>query len=264
MRACVSHHWYSRRRILAATVVVAAAFGTCCSARARSQALTASKPEPAFEVASVKLSPPGGDGLTYLSPYGEAKFVVRNVDLNLLLELAFGVEPYQIANAPSWAESQNYDIIAKPEGAGGLTYEQLKPLLQGLLKERFHLAVHRTSKEFQGYALVAAKSGPRLTPGKASPMMANILRGGLRCENITMKDLASILAHPAGKPVVDNSEISGAYNVKLDFAPEGSNDSTLPSLFTAVQEQLGLKLEPRKVPVEMLVIDSVNRVPIEN
>jgi len=163
-----------------------------------------------------------------------------------------------------WTESQNYNIEATPEGQSRLTYEQLKAPLQHLLEERFHLAVHHNSKEMQGYALVAAKGGPKLTPSKGSSMSVNVLRSGLRCQKITMEDLALILSHPAGKPVIDGSGIAGSYDVKLDYAPEGAEDSTLPSLFTAVQEQLGLKLESQRVPVKMLVVDHADRVPTEN
>ena len=87
---------------------------------------------------------------------------------------------------------------------------------------------------------------------------------GLRAQNIPMRSLAAMLSHPIGGPVVDKTEIAGNYDFKLSYAPEGATDSTLPSIFTAVQDQLGLKLEPQKVPVEMLVIDHVEKVPTEN
>ena len=218
-----------------------------------------------FEVASVRLSPPGGNGLTSFNYLGTTRFTATNISLPLLLQLAFGVDDYQILQKPSWSDSTLYDVSAKPEGETALTYEQLKPLLQQLLEQRFHLTVHHETKYFKGYALLVAKGGPKLQTSKGEANHhANILPNGLQGQNLSLQDLASLLSHPVGRPVVDKTGIQGSYDFKLDYSPNESTDSPLPSVFTALTEQLGLKLETQQVPVNMLVIDHVDREPTEN
>jgi uncharacterized protein (TIGR03435 family) len=233
------------------------------------EAQGAGKSAPAFEVASVRISPPGGDGMTSFSGVGTTRFTATNVTLPLLLQLAFGVEEYQVEGLPKWAESTSYDVSAKPEGDQKLTYEELKPMLQQLLVQRFHLTVHRWSKQFKGYALLVGKGGVRMpvSPG-AVMVQAYILPNGLRAAAIDMDGLASMLGHATGRPVANKTGVHGRFDLKLDFAPAGGTgtdaDGGLPSLFTAVQEQLGLRLEVQMVPVEMLTVDSVERIPTEN
>ena len=105
---------------------------------------------PAFEVASVKLTPPGSIGLTSISPYGSGRFTATNVTLELLISIAFGVSDRQILGGPNWLGAEHYDVTAKPESEMSLTYEQLKPRLQQLLAQRFKLAIHRETKDFSG------------------------------------------------------------------------------------------------------------------
>jgi len=219
---------------------------------------------PAFEVASVRAVPAGRAGQTTMSPFGAAQFATTNASLEYLIQLAFDVRGQQIAGKPGWLSSELYDISAKPEGDGGLSYEQLKPLLQQLLMQRFHLAIHRETKNMPGYALVVAKGGPKLEASKGTSGMGAIMADGLRAQNISMQGIAAMLWFPAGAPVIDKTGIMGTYDISLSFAPEGSADSALPSLFTAVQEQMGLKLEAQKVPVQMLVIDHVDKIPTDN
>lgn len=215
-----------------------------------------------FEVASVKLAPAGG--MTSISPPGSAKLSAMNVSLDVLIGMAYGIDSRRISGRPGWADSTLYDVIAKPEGSGGLSYEQSRPMLQQLLADRLKLAVHREKKPTPGYALVVAKGGPKLTKSAGESDKRYILPRGLRCDNATLDLLAGMLVRPAGRPVVDKTGITGNYDIELRYAPEGSGDTTLPSVFTALQEQLGLKLEAEKVEVEMVVIDHVERVPTEN
>jgi uncharacterized protein (TIGR03435 family) len=112
---------------------------------------------------------------------------------------------------------------------------------------------------------MVAKGGPKLqarqrdTPGPGS-----IMSDGLRAQGWTMSLFTAILANPVRQPVIDKTGITGRFDIKLSFAPEGAADSALPSVFTAVQEQMGLRLEAQKVPVEMVVIDHIEKVPTEN
>lgn len=222
--------------------------------------------EPAFEVASVHLVLPKDDGLTSISPPGALHFSARNVTLVFLIELAFDVDPYQIEQKPSWLESQEYVVNAKPEGDTALTREQLKPLLQQLLKQRFHLAYHREMKNLHGYALVIAKGGPKLKASdKTETAHAYILRDGVQARDMSMPQLATLLKLAfGGRPVIDRTGLTGSYDVDLKYAPIDDPNSSLPSVFTALQEQLGLKVEKQDVAVEMLVLDHIDRIPTEN
>ncbi len=220
--------------------------------------------QPSFEVASVRIIPPDKAGYTSISPSGTGTFTATNVTLEVLIGMAYGINSNLVSGKQNWLESQQYDVSAKPEGAQGLTYEQLRPMLQKLLEDRFKLKIHRETKDSPGYALVIAKDGPKLQATKGGQPKPMILKNGLRADNVTMATFAWMLSRPAGREVVDKTGLQGKFDFKLDYAPEGATDSSLPSIFTALQEQLGLKLTPQKVPVEILVIDSVERLPAEN
>jgi uncharacterized protein (TIGR03435 family) len=251
------------RNALSAMVSVGALFAVSV---ATAPPLRAQPPTPpsAFEVASVRLIPPGKGGMISISPPGSPTFTATNINLEILIAMAYGVDSDNLLNAPSWLGSQQYDVTAKVEGSPRLTYEQLRAPLQKLLEERFQLAVHRQTKEGSGYALVAAKNGPKLQESKGDAPHAYILKGGLNLQNSSLDDLAGTLKRPAGRPVVNETSIKGKFDIKLDYAPEGVANSDRPSLFTALQEQLGLQLVSRKVPIATLVIYRVERVPAEN
>jgi uncharacterized protein (TIGR03435 family) len=219
---------------------------------------------PSFEVASVRLIPPGSRGLFSLSKSGMPRLTVRNTTLRVLVEMAFAVPRQRTKGAPNWFDSQLYDIDAKVEGDKGLTYEQMRPLIQQLLKDRFHLATHREMEVQKAYALVIAKRGPKLQRSKGTSQYGQVLPNQLYCPSCSLERLARILEQVTGRPVVDKTGIKGDFDIKLEFAPETASDSSLPSIFTALQEQLGLKLIPQEVPVEMVVIDHVERIPTEN
>lgn len=220
--------------------------------------------QPAFEVASVRQTPPASIGYTSISPPGSATFAARNITMRILISTAYGIDSDYITSKQDWIDSERYDVTAKAEGGQGISSEQLKPMLQQLLAERFKLTVHRETKTMAGYLLVVAKGGPKLQPTKGAPARPAILKGALRADNISVDVLAGMLRRPLGKPVANQTGLTGNFDVTFDFAPEGAEDSALPSIFTAIQEQLGLKLVPQKVPVETLVIDHAERVPIQN
>jgi uncharacterized protein (TIGR03435 family) len=215
-----------------------------------------------FEVASVRASQ-HGCGTTSISPWGGARFSVKGATMQLLLSIAFDVRADQISSKLG-LDTQCYDVDAKPEGDTGLSYEEVKAPLQQLLAERFHLAFHRENKDVSGYALVIAKSGLKLQQGKDVSASAYIMPDGLRGEGMSMNTLAAMLSSPVGQQVVDKTGITGNYDIDLKYAPSGATESQYPSIFTAVQEQLGLKLEPQKLRVEMLVIDHLEKMPSEN
>lgn len=219
----------------------------------------------AFEVASMRLVAPGKEGLTSISPSGAGTFVARNASGKVLLGMAFAIDPYQFSGVPGWADSTYYDVSAKPEGDAGLTYEQMRPMLQNLLRDRLKLATHWSETERSGYGLELRKgeTGKRLTAGAGEPGKLYILADDIQGDNLSMKMLASMLASVMGTPVVDYTGLSGVYQIRMKFAPVAAADSALPSLPAAL-EDLGLGLKRRKVAVRMLTVDHMERTPAAN
>lgn len=201
--------------------------------------------------------------MTSITPPDSPTFTARNVAMNLLLSIAYGVDSTRITG-PSWIESQQYDVSAKWEGGAKLTYEQLRAPLQKLLAERFQAAAHMERKEGSGFALVVAKNGPKVAASKGGEPFIYILKDGIRVHNQTLNGLAGALTSPAHAAVVNETGIEGKYDIDLKYAPEGNLNSGLPSFITALEEQAGLKLVTRKVPVEALVVDHIERTPAEN
>lgn len=263
-----------------------------------------------FEVASIKPSAPGGRGIQIqISPGG--RFTAKNVTARFLMQQAFGIRDFQISGAPGWAGSERYDVTAKAEG--NATPEQLKPMLQALLAERFQLKFHRETKEAMGYLLVVGKNGPKMKqspdsddgpgpaqgprpgggpggpgpgagpggpggPGGPRGGMVRMGRGLIDAQGVPMTMLATQLSNQLGRSVVDKTGLKGDYDVKLEWNPDDSQalgprevgnetaapvDSVGPSIFTALQEQLGLKLEGQKGPVDLLILDKIEK-PVEN
>jgi len=194
--------------------------------------------------------------------------VVLNASLKTLIRNAYGILPFQLANEPKWIESDKFDINAKNATSQDITQDSLKPLLQGLLAERFHLKVHWETREMPIYALVVEKDGPKFQPYVDAPQhgMNTSKRPGkvnMRGTDVPMTELASNLGNQLGRFVVDETGLPGHYDFVVHWDPEQTTDSTEPSLFTALHEQLGLKLESKKGPMQMLVIDNAEK-PSEN
>ena len=226
---------------------------------------------PSFEVASVRMVDVHTEaevqrfGLLTESTYPTTHFFLHNTTLDFLIATAYRVDLPSIQKDAGWMDSQLYDVDAKTPGDRALSREEMRPLLQDLLAQRFHLALHREHKTVSGYELVVAKDGSKLKAAKAGgETHAQILPNGFDAQSASTILLAEILTRSAGEPVVDKTGLAGEYDVRLRHAAANDVNSTLPSIFTAVQEQLGLKLQPDKVPVEYLVVDHADRVPTEN
>lgn len=220
---------------------------------------------PAFEVASIRIVSPEQHGFTSISPPGSGHFTANNISLKLLIAYAYGIDDRNIAQFPHALDQTLYEVKAKPEGDAAYSYEQLKPMVQQLLKNRFQLATHYSTREESGFALVETKSGPKLKPSQGPSGPSYITPNEIVCSNWSIGQFAStLLSRSVGSPVADKTGIKGKYDIVLHFAPMDSTDSPLPSIFTAVQEQLGLKLKPEKISTQILVIDHVNREPTEN
>ena len=261
---------------------------------------TASK-VPAFEVASIKPNK-SGTGMTMLqtTPVG---FSASNISLKAVIQHAYGVEENQILGAPSWVGSERYDIEAKVSSSDTDALHDLNPyqrrlMLQPLLADRFQLKVHTELRDFPVLVLVVAKGGPKLHEAKPGDTYPNGLKGfdggggpgmmlmrpgQLTAQGVDLSFVAKQLSQQLGRTVQDKTGLTGKYDFTMQWKPDRdpspmpgapepgqqgpgatlSTDSSEASIFTAVQEQLGLKLESRKAPVEVLVIDHVE-APSEN
>jgi uncharacterized protein (TIGR03435 family) len=217
---------------------------------------------PSFEVASIRLSTDKTGNLTS-GPLGTGTYTITGVPLYGLVETAYHV-PYEQISGIEKLGSERYDVTAKAEPAVLLTPENLAPRIQRLLAERFKLAIHKETKVLDGYALVVTKGGPKLTPTAGGQQGGSIFPGGLRLMNTPLSSFATSLRSLSGRPVVDKTGIQGRYDFTLNFARLDDPDSTFPSFSTALQEQLGLKVEPAKVPLDLVVIDHVEKIPTEN
>jgi uncharacterized protein (TIGR03435 family) len=203
-----------------------------------------------------------------------------NVTLRNVLAQAYKVKDNQISG-PDWLNSERYDIAAKiPDGA---TKEQIPQMLQMLLTERFKVTLSRETKAMPVYALVLAKGGPKLQEseaGKGGLRVMNGPKGRQMSGNVKLSALADSLSSFLDRPVLDMTDMQGTYVVDLEWTPDDNGPSGKfgspgegkpandtpdgPTIFTALQEKLGLKLEARKLPVEILTVDHAEKVPTEN
>jgi uncharacterized protein (TIGR03435 family) len=231
-------------------------------------AATGQTPHPTFEVATVRPSPPDADPKTgNWTIRGKGQITAIHVSLALLIKLAYDVDDSQITNKPGWLDGKLYDIVAKAEDGIQLTRDELRPRLQDLLRQRFHLVVHTETHLSSGYALVVAKGGPHLIPTKGDHFPGfriNVSPGQMHGLNWSMPQLAKYLTPAARVPVIDQTGIAGSYDISFSYDSDPQADSALPSLDEALKQATGLLLKPGKVPVEFLVVDSADSVPAEN
>jgi uncharacterized protein (TIGR03435 family) len=231
---------------------------------------------PQFEVASVKpAAPPSPGAGTFMGSRGgpgtpdPAQVTYTNFTLKDLLVNAYHVANYQISGL-GWLDTERYDVAAKipPD----TTWEQFALMLQSLLAERFKVTLHHEMKDLPLYELVVAKNGPKLKPwvedpnGPAQSSTAMTVRKGryrMVASKQSVEKLVGWLAIQLGHPVVDKTGLTGEYDYTLEYSPNPA-DPDAPSLPTAVQEQLGLRLEQKKAPLDLLIIDRADRVPTEN
>ena len=251
------------------------------------QVVKSDGPKPQFEVATVRPNKSGESGASLGSRPG-GRLNGTNQTARNLIRNAFNVQPYQLIGGPDWMDSDRFDIVAKAADAdldekGMMPYQQFMLRLQALLEDRFKMMTRWENRELPVYALVLVadgKLGPKLKvhagecdrarggappgPGLAAVdcgTRANVTptSGKVTGNGIRMETFARNLAGATGRYVVDKTGLSGSYDFELDFTPDQSPDTTGPSLFTAMQEQLGLKLDSQRAPVEVLVIDSLER-----
>lgn len=248
------------------------------------RATSAQDIRPQFDVASIRPNH-SANPIMQFEPRPGGNFKASNCSLRLLIRYAYDIQPFQLVGGPSWVTSDRYDIEAKT--AGNPQVPGIQAMLQLLLEERFQLKYHWEKKEADGYALVVSRAGKlrESEPGDCPPLSSGPHPpcGGLRNspghtfgQKLTSADLAASLAFFLRRFVVDKTGLTGKYDVELEWMPDPDPSSVLPSdldrpsvvtdrpsIFTALQEQLGLKLEATKGRLRILVIDHIER-PTEN
>jgi uncharacterized protein (TIGR03435 family) len=244
-------------------------------------------PAPPFEVASIKVNK-SGSGSSH-SRFKDGRFSATNETVKMFIQYdAYGIPARQIVGGPAWVDSERFDVEAKADDQSTTQMAKLdqaarsameRQMMQQLLADRFHLAVHWDTKEVPVYALVLAKGGPKFSATKDPEGHSGTSASGgrLKATAVTMTRLAEtltqLLSRELGRVVVDRTGLDGKYDLELNWSPDngssafsdgGNNAASIgPSIFTALEEQLGLKLTSAKGPVRSLVIDHLEQ-PSEN
>lgn len=231
---------------------------------------------PEFEVATIKPSKPDQQGKGFMVKGRE--FDTMNTSLIDLITFAYGIHPKQIVGAPDWAGTDKYDLTAKPDGEGQPNDKQWKTMIQKLLADRFKFTFHHDKRELPVYTLVVAKGGSKMTKSEGDPNGLPSLffhgLGDLPGRNATVADFAGVMQTAVlDRPVVDQTGLTGRFDFTLKWTPDESQFGGLgikvpppsdkpdapPNLYQAIQEQMGLKLDPVKAPADVLVIDHVEK-----
>lgn len=236
-------------------------------------------PRPSFEIASVKPGEP--DSRRFGLGSRGTQFIVTNAPLKIMIGFAYDIQNHQILGGPKWILSDRFSIEARPTASGPEGARTQRLMLQSLLEERFKLRVHREIRMEDVYELVVAKGGPKLkrSAGPGADGREGIFGGGFGNMNATnqpVQSLVGVLSQRLGRSVIDKTGITGKYDFQLSFMPEPTPDdlalfgplppdgaspvdSGLPSIFSALPDQIGLKLESAKGPVEVLVVDRAEK-----
>jgi uncharacterized protein (TIGR03435 family) len=242
--------------------------------------LSKSSPLPkfdAFEVATIKPVVHDAKAGRYITMQGTNRFVEKEYTLKLLIAAAYDLNPRTILGGPEWIESDHYDILAKTPGEVRPTHDELMAMLRNLLADRFSLTFHREQKEFSIYELGVAKGGPKMKPSTAASdepaaLISTVYAQHilLPARNATMSEFTSLLQRAVlDRPVVDKTGLTAKYDFDLQWAPDETQfggdvpvapaDAPAAPLFSAIQEQLGLRLIATRGPVEALVVDKAER-----
>jgi uncharacterized protein (TIGR03435 family) len=237
--------------------------------------------KPAFEVATIKPARPGIPGKGFTVRGGEV--LTLNTSLSDLLTFAYNLHARQIINGADWVASEKYDITGKADVPGLPGVDQFKMMIQKLVADRFQVKFHNEKKELSAYVVTVAKTGAKLTPSTADanqlPGLGFRGPGRLTVRNATLAEFAQVMQGSAmDRPVVDQTGLTGRYDFTLNWTPDefqfadirgangglpppppGADTTEYPDLFTAIQQQLGLKIDSAKAPVDVLVLDHAER-----
>jgi uncharacterized protein (TIGR03435 family) len=223
-----------------------------------------------FEVASVR---PNllNDRIVSIDVGPGGRFAARGYTLVLLMQRAYGVMDWNVTGGPGWIRTDRYDVVAKSSFAGNLTEQQLQPMLQRLLEDRFKLKVHESSRQMPGWALVVDRGRPKVKRSAETEENRDAFRmtgSGITAHGLTMAAFARFVAGKLGLIGVDETGLPGLYDfdftwtVEKDPTRSPTDDSQEALRFavnSAMQDQLGLKLNPKRITVRTIVIDSVER-----
>ena len=236
--------------------------------------------KPSFDVASIKPSDPNSRGQAInVGRGGGNAFSTLNTPLSELIKFAYGIHGKQVTGGPSWFEADKFDILAKPDTPGVPNVTQLRSMVQKLLAERFGLEFHREQKELSAYVITVDKAGVKMAKVEGNrgnlPGFGGRGPGAIGVRNSTMTEFAGFLqARLLERPVVDQTGLTDRYDFTVEWKPDPAppaangepnppalpqNIEDRPDLLTAMRQQLGLKIESGKAPVEVLVIDKVTR-----
>jgi uncharacterized protein (TIGR03435 family) len=238
--------------------------------------------KPAFEVATIKPSDPAMR--QQIITLRGVEVITTNTTVHDLINLAYWLHPKQLSGEPAWTESDKFDMTGKPDAPGQPNVDQMKMMIQKLLADRFQLKFHFEKRDLPAYVIKIAKNGAKITRSQGDPKDIPGWNFGRTPSGMTMtfrnsplSQFAPVLQNSMDRPVVDQSGLSERYDFTLTFTPDaaqaallgippfpaGDNPEAAPDLFTAFQQQLGLKLEPARAPVDVMVIDKVEK-PSEN
>jgi uncharacterized protein (TIGR03435 family) len=251
----------------AAAVCLAASMGVSVFAQA---------PAPAFDVASVRPAGPVHEESKRRPHHVNTtpgNVVMRNIGMTEAIQWAYNVEAYQVTG-PSWMPTTHFDIVAK--AAGPATDDEMRAMMQTLLASRFQLTLHRENKEMAGMALLLNKGGSKMKASEdngESVFEPQDKKMAINMRHMSMHEFAGLLSEPMRKPVIDLTELPGQFDFTLDasnyVAPPSATgqregEDEMYMILRALQEQLGLRLEPRKLTIDMVVVDRAEKVPTEN
>jgi uncharacterized protein (TIGR03435 family) len=218
-----------------------------------------------FEVASIRLNKTGGSSDADFLPGG--RFRDRNLSVRNMIQMATMVEDNQMAGVPAWTDTENYDIDGKTVSTEPVAQERKSDVMMALLEERFSFRIHRDTKDGPVYWLEIANNRPRLAAhGTSDRIMSTRASGSqttMKAVKISMSSLALSLRRQAGRTVEDHTHLEGEFDFDLVWDRDETAGSAVPSLFTALQEQLGLRLRAATGKIPMVIVDRIER-PSEN
>ena len=266
-RAKSVRYWLATASVLACVAATMGQAQTAADGVTPAKAM-AKDAEPDWEVVSIRPSDPNVTN-SKIDVQGR-HLIIENQTVETMLMVGYGLQKVQIAGAPEWVRTEHFYVDGVSDVDGQPSTSQFQSMVRKLLAERFGLKARKELRELPVFALRVGKDGPKLEPTKSGPDARpnQQVNGGpgyrmLRFTNFSMQDLALMMLPYVDRPLVDQTELKGRYDFNLRYTCDESRaptDGTAPpGLFTAIQEQIGLKLEPVKAPAEVLVIDAVER-----
>lgn len=263
----------TRRTILFPGVLLCGALAACAQDNATQPVKPMAKDaDPSFEVAVIKPSDPNDRNQAFgLEGH---RIHIENNSMTGILCFAYSIQKSQIVNAPEWFDEQRWDIDGVPDVEGKPSWDQYRHMLEKLLVARFGLKIHPDKRELSVYTLTVAKSGPKLAKSTRDPNANSDSSGHgigtgqyMKFTNVSMADFARVVQMMGlDKPVLDQTNLAGRYDFELTWTPDAiraTEPNAPPTLFTAVQEELGLKLEATRAAADVFVIDAATK-PTQN